>query len=177
MPAGEGTDPESARHPPGPSGLDPGRPLSFSIGCARYRCTQRSRRCSASCVRMLSAEPWGRGNPRLQHIDRQVSKKGREGKLCRLRAKLLKAVSAEIDCTIKGIGAWPGAADVGRAGEMPRCSDDGCISAAAARKGNDMIAVRPAHLQRLIIAFRKHVSEFSPNFKEMRRPRELELTI
>src|SRR5438309_1341817 len=91
--------------------------------------------------------------------------------------KALDGITCCVERSIKELGARPGAAAFGERRET-FCNDrDSSLAAAPPRKRNDMIAMWPAHFERVIVAIGVDLSEFNPQFQEMPDPGQLQMAI
>ena len=118
--------------------------------------------------------------PGLEHGDRQMPPKGPESRNCEASASAKPSHGIAADDrsrrrSFRDAGhARPPSV---KAANRSRDHDDRGIAATAAGKGDDMIAMRAADLQRLVIAIGEHIGEFGAQLEEMPRPGQLQMAV
>ena len=104
----------------------------------------------------------------LQHRDRQMPEQSRELHLhcAGLADDTFHGIAFQVERTVKGVRAGPDPAALGKHCECFRYRCYHGVAAAAPREGNDMVAVRPANLQRLVIAVSECLGKLSAQFEK-----------
>src|SRR3954454_13449699 len=96
---------------------------------------------------------------------------------CVRLGKALERVATHVECGIVTLGVGPNATGLRETRESFCDRYDYRVAASPPRKRNDVVAVAPVDLDRLVFAAGTHLSKLAPQFQEMPGPGQLHMSI
>src|SRR3954464_1806466 len=148
------------------------RPRSrTAASCCRPKKVEASLGAAALSCRLYRA-----GESCFQYGDRQMGQQVGQAQLRGICVgKTLHRIAADIKRGVKILRTGPMSAAVGQRCKPARDHGDCGLTAAPPGERDEMVAMRPSHFERLVIAVREYVGEFGPKLEQMPCPGQLQM--